>query len=292
MACADVPLPAPARPVLPDDLPGWSAADQARLTAALGTGPFQARIVDEAHFTGYFEPEFDGSRQRSATFHVPLLAAPATLSDKTPIPTRSQIAAGALDGLGLELAWLSDPLDAFLMQVQGSGRVRLAEGSSLRLGFAGRNGHPYRSIGHELVQRGEVRPEDISMQAIRDWAARHPDQLPDLLAINPSYVFFRKLDDLPEDAGPLGTAGKPLTPLASIAVDPAHIPLGSPVWVEVDDIRALMIAEDTGSAIIGPARADIFFGTGAAAGERAGRLNATGRMIVFERAAVGASHGA
>ena len=233
--------------------------------------------VPAPHFTGYFEPVFDGALSPDARNRFPLLRLPA---DPAAV-RRADIAAGLHDDLAL--VWLADPLDAFLLQVQGSGRIRLADGGTLRIGFAGRNGQPYTSIGQCLVMDGEIAAAAISVAAIRAWAAAHPERLDDLLARNLSVVFFRPLD-LPDDSAPLGALGVPVTALRSLAVDPDHIPLGAPVWVNVDGpdpIRGLMIAQDTGSAIRGPGRADIFCGTGAEAGVRAGALNHGGRMAVL-----------
>jgi membrane-bound lytic murein transglycosylase A len=223
--------------------------------------------------TGYFEPELPASPVWSPEFPVPLHGVPPALPDG-PWLTRAQIAAtGAL--AGLELAWLADPLDAFLLQVQGSGRLRFADGRVLRLGYAGRNGHPYTSIGKLLVAEGQIAADQVSIPAIRAWAAANPDRVAGLLARNDSYVFFR-LQDLAPDQGPIGTAGRPLTAMRSLAVDPALIPLGSVLWLKTDGpaaLQCLVVAEDTGAAITG-ARADLFCGTGDAAGQLAGRLHA------------------
>ena len=181
---------------------------------------------------------------------------------------------------GRELVWLDSAIEGFLAQVQGSVRVRMADGTVLRLGYAGKNGHPYRSIGRELIRRGDVRRDAMSANAIRDWCAAHADQVPDLLATNPSFVFFRPLD-LPETLGPLGASGVPLTPLRSLAADPDHIAPGTPVWVECGSQQALFIAQDTGSAIKGPGRIDLFCGSGAAAGRMTSGLNAKGTIHVL-----------
>jgi membrane-bound lytic murein transglycosylase A len=184
---------------------------------------------------------------------------------------------------GQELVWLENPVDAYFAHVQGSVRVRLDDGGTLRLGVAARNGHPYRSIGAELIRMGDVPEAEMSACAIRRWCAANPKRMQALFNHNPSYIFFRILD-LPEDSGPIGSAGVPLTPLRSLAVDPAHVPLGSPVWVESfgpERLSMLMIAQDTGSAITGPGRGDVFFGSGAAAGERAGRMKERCRLTVL-----------
>lgn len=281
------------------ELPGWEGDDldaalaAYRLTAE-GAGlpappsqadgqwfaqAFGAQAAQAAFFTGYYEPELIGSRQRSADFPVPLLALPPDFVPGPQAPDSTQIATGLLDAHAL--CWVADPLDAFLAQVQGSLRVRLVEDGCLRLGYAGKNGHPYRSIGKELVSRGEVAAEAINIQAIRDWCSRNPDAVPGLLAVNPSYVFFRLLD-LPDGAGPLGAMGVSVTPMRSMAVDPVHVPLGCPVWVLPDgQPPRLVIAQDIGGAIKGPGRGDLYIGTGAAAGRTAGDLRCNGRMWVL-----------
>lgn len=261
-----------------DHLPGLSSAlprDRDGLARAMRCGPPQS-----VGFTGYYEPVVEAALAPGAGFDHPLYALPPH-----PHLSRAEIAAGALAGRGLEIAWLRDPLEAFLMQVQGSGRLRIAGRPDLRLGYAGANGLPYRSIGAELIRRGAIAPADIGLGAIRDWAAQHPDAVPGLLLHNPSFVFFRRLDLAP-DLGPLGSLGRSVTPWRSLAVDPAVVPLGSPVWVELDEplrLRRLMVAQDTGSAIRG-ARADIFTGTGPEAGEIAGRIRHAGRITVLRPA--------
>jgi membrane-bound lytic murein transglycosylase A len=195
-----------------------------------------------------------------------------------PFPDRAAITGGALRGQGLELAWVDDPADAFFLHIQGSGRVRLDDGAVLRLGYAGWNGHPYFAIGRTLVEQGVLTREAVSMQAIRAWMTQAgPAEAAALMARNPSYIFFRRLD-LPPEAGPIGTLGAPLTPMRSIAVDRTQVPLGLPVWVAGTDpltgapLRRLTVAQDTGGAIRGPARADLFTGWGTEAAERAGRM--------------------
>ncbi len=285
-----------------ENLPGWSHDDHAAALAVyagtadlLGAGWPQAdgqeaRAFFESHFrpvilsptallTGYYEPELIGSPVPTEAYRFALYAMPTDLTATRPWHDRTAIETGNLLA-GLELVWLDSALEAFLAQVQGSVRVRLPDGATRRFGFAGKNGHPYSSIGKELLRRGDLTEADCSVAAIRAWAARNPEALGGLLRINASFVFFRQLD-LPETAGPLGTMRRPVTALRSLAVDPGHIPLGAPVWVEAGGMARLMIAQDTGSAIVGPARGDMFFGTGADAGDAAGRLRATGRMVVL-----------
>ena len=238
-----------------------------------------------ALFTGYFEPELDGSRSPSARFRYPLYRTPRELAPGGLWYSRSEIETeGVLEGRGLEIAWVDDPVELFFLQIQGSGRIRLAEGGTIRVGYGGANGHPYRSIGAELVRRGVFSPHQVSAEVIRAWVRRNPAVGRDLLRVNPSYVFFREIDGVAPDRGPLGAMNRSVTPMRTIAVDPAYTPLGAPVWIEKEGaapIRRLMIAQDTGSAIKGAQRADIFFGTGAAAGAQAGEVKAPGRMVVL-----------
>lgn len=232
-----------------------------------------------ALLTGYFEPEIAGAEAANDRFRHPLYAAPPDLPAGRLWHSRVEIEAGNLLA-GLELVWLESPVEAFFAQVQGSVRVRLPEGSVRRFGFAGRNGHDYRSIGAELIRRGEVTEAEMSAGAIRDWCVRHPDKVADLLRHNPSFVFFRSLD-LPEGSGPPGCMGRPVTARRTIAIDPDHIPLGAPVWVEAGASATLMIAQDTGSAIKGAQRGDIFCGSGPVAGELAGNMRISGRLVTL-----------
>lgn len=265
------------------DLAGWEHDDLEMALSAFRLNPVGARGGAQAyfeahfqpgrplagHFTGYFELELDASLHRSPGFPVPLHALP----DVSRLPARADIDPALA---GHEIAWLRDEVDRFFLQVQGSGRLHLVQGGALRVGYAGTNGHPYRSIGRLLVERG-VFGSDITADALRNWLRADPERGRALMRENPSYVMFRVLD-LPDDSGPAGTLC-PVTPGRSLAVDPAHLPLGTPVWIEVDGLARLCIAQDTGSAIVGPGRADLFFGTGEAAGRAAGRLNHSGRFI-------------
>lgn len=237
----------------------------------------------EMLFTGYFEPEIHGARRQGGPYQHPLYQMPNDL--ESPWLTRREIEeTRALEGQGLEIAWIDDPVDVFFLQVQGSGRVRLEDGSVIRVGYAGANGRDYSSIGSELVRRGIYKPHQVSADVIRSWVRRNPDDGRDLLWTNDSFVFFRELDDVPAEKGPLGAMGRSVTPGRSIAVDPTITMLGAPVWIEKDGAEAmnrLMIAQDTGSAIKGAQRADIFFGTGDSAGRAAGRIRDGGRMVVL-----------
>ena len=235
----------------------------------------------EALFTGYFEPELPASARRRPGFTVPVLAMPQGIQPGDPALTRAGIDAGALAGRGLELGWLRNPADLYYLQMQGSGRLILDDGRMVRLGYGGQNGHPRRSVSAEAVRRGILAPHEASGRMVRAWVAANPVAGRALVQADPSYVFFRPINDHPARLGPLGAIGVPLVPLRSVAVDPRFVPLGAPVWIERGAMRRLMIAQDTGGAIRGPQRADIFFGTGDGAEEAARRVRDGGRMVVL-----------
>ncbi len=269
-------------------------------------------------FTGYYEPDLYGSRRRHGRFTVPLLARPPELvtvdlgrfrpawkgerlagrvvaGSLEPYPDRAAIAAGALAGRRLEIVWVDDPVDAFFLEIQGSGRVELEEGGTLRLGFAAQNGHPYTAIGRELVARGALAKKDVSLQSIRRWLADHPQAAPEVMAKNASYVFFEKQ----EGEGPVGTEGAVLTPGRSLAVDTGFLALGAPLWLAGTvpspaaaapdrPLRRLVVAQDTGGAIRGPVRGDVFWGHGEEAAAVAGRMKNPGRLWVLLPKAVAA----
>lgn len=236
-------------------------------------------------FTGYFEPELDGDLYRSSRYRYPVYKMPPEALRSNPWLTRREIlTSDVMTGRGLEIAWVDDPVELFFLQIQGSGRIRLPGGRSIRVGYRGSNGHPYRSIGVELVRRGIYDAHQVSAQVIKNWVRRNPVQGRDLLFHNPSYVFFREVSKVPADQGPLGAMNRSVTDMRSVAVDPRYVTLGAPVWLEKDGknpLRRLMIAQDTGSAIKGAQRADIFFGTGDRAGRAAGKLRDPGRMVVL-----------
>lgn len=237
-----------------------------------------------ALFTGYYEPELRGSSSRTPRFAYPIYARPPELQDGQVYYDRAAIERGALRGRGLEIAWLEDPVEVFFLHIQGSGRIRMTDGRVIRVGYAGRNGHAYRSVGQEMVARGTLTADQVSAQGIKSYVRSNPVTGNDLLNVNPSYIFFRNIGDLPAEKGPIGAMGRSITSLRSVAIDPAYTPLGAPVWIEKDGntpIRRLMVAQDTGGAIKGAQRADIFFGTGAQAGEAAGTVKDGGRMIVL-----------
>ncbi|HSV78104.1 MAG TPA: MltA domain-containing protein, partial [Ramlibacter sp.] len=237
----------------------------------------------EGLLTAYFEPVLEAARQASATHAVPLYRPPPGLAARRPWYSRQEIdtlpeARAALRGQ--EIAFLADPLDALVLQIQGSGRLRIreADGSArtVRLAYAASNDHPYRSVGGWLQQQGALR--DASWPSIKAWAARHPERLNEMLWSNPRTVFFREepLSALDAAFGPRGAQGVPLTPGRSIAVDKDSIPYGTPVWLAssgpVLNLQRLVLAQDTGSAIVGAVRADYFVGWGPEAGEVAGRI--------------------
>jgi membrane-bound lytic murein transglycosylase A len=236
----------------------------------------------EGLFTGYYEIELNGSRYPHGGFQTPLYRKPADLGPRP--PTRAEIEDGALAGRGLELLWVDDSVDAFLLQIQGSGRVRLSGGGSLRVGYDGQNGHPYVPIGRLLIERGVIPRNKLTMPAIRSWMRQDPKAGAALRRENPSYVFFREV----KGDGPIGAEGVVLTGERSIAVDHAFLAFGMPVWLEADErfgagdrVRRLMVTQDSGGAIKGPVRGDVFWGTGDAAGMRAGVMNASGRYYVL-----------
>jgi membrane-bound lytic murein transglycosylase A len=237
-----------------------------------------------ALFTGYFEPELEGSPVRTGRFQYPIYRRPPELRDGTLYHSREAIENGAIAGRGLELAWLDDPVDVYFLQVQGSGRIRMTDGTVVRVGYAGANGHSYRSVGQEMVRRGTHSLDQVSAPEIASWVRSNPGEGKALLHSNPSYVFFRKIGTLEPKDGPIGAMGRSITTMRSVAIDPKFTTLGAPVWIEKegrDPIRSLMIAQDTGGAIKGMQRADIFFGTGAGAGQAAGTVKDPGRMVLL-----------
>ena len=238
-------------------------------------------------FTGYFEPELRGSRVPSRLFTIPIYRRPPDLTDK-PYLTRAEIEQGALKGKGLEIAWVQDPVALFEVQVQGSGRVQLAEGGTLSLGFDGSNNRTYTAIGGVLADMGVMKREDATWPAIRDWLKRNPQQARDVMRKNERYIFFKDT----KSASASGAEGVPLTAQRSLAVDITYTPYGTPIWIDtqrpvarkpgaVEPYRRLMIAQDSGAAIQGPGRGDVFFGSNAQAADWAGRMVGEGRAIVL-----------
>ncbi|MFH1044165.1 MAG: MltA domain-containing protein [Pseudomonadota bacterium] len=271
--------------------------------------------------TGYYEPLLRGSRSKQGPYRYPLYAAPedllivdlaeinpelkhlrlrGRLEGRRVLPyyPRAEIERGLPALTGKELLWVDDLVDLFFLQIQGSGRVQLATGELVRVGYADQNGQPYKSIGRYLVEQGELKLEQASMQGIKAWGAANPAKLEALLNRNPSYVFFRELpmaeggqgsttDGPMTTGGPAGALGVALTPERSIAVDPRHIPLGAPVFLattwpnSTQPLARLVLAQDTGGAIRGAVRADYFWGFGEAAGAQAGRMRQSARMWVL-----------
>jgi membrane-bound lytic murein transglycosylase A len=263
--------------------------------------------------TGYYEPIVDGSRFPNPEFHTPLYRRPRDLvvagqkqaslafpnratvgrlnpqKQLEPYYDRGAIEAGALDGQKLEIAWIKDPFEAMSIQIQGSARVKLEDGTMLRINYDSHNGYSYTAVGRILIERNLVPREEMSMQRIQQWMAANPDQAPELRATNRSFVFFR-ITGLSAEGEPPGAQGVPLTPGRSIAVDKVHV-YGTPFFIEADlpidgarpttKFRRLMVAQDTGSAILGPARADLYWGAGDDAGRIAGRIRHQGRFVML-----------
>ncbi len=242
-----------------------------------------------AFFTGYYEPEIAASPVRSPACPVAALGLPDDLVRIAPFPDRAAIEAGALDGRGLELVWL-DRIELFFAQVQGSARLRMPDGRRMRLAYAGRNGRPYRAIGRIVVEEGHVPLAEMTMDRLKTWLRAHPGDADRIMRMNPSYVFFELLPDPDPARGPTGAAGAALTPMRSIAVDRTAWSYGTPFFAEarlpdpsgVDAaFCGLIVAQDTGTAIVGPARVDLFFGTGDAAGARAGLVRHPGTLTAL-----------
>ncbi|MFL6549304.1 MAG: murein transglycosylase A [Povalibacter sp.] len=264
------------------------------------------RVVDSGLITGYYEPVLRGARQSSSTYSVPVFAPPddlltidltelypelkgkrvrGRLQGRKVVPyfTRAELASQPVLK-GKEIVWIDNAVDAFFLEVQGSGRVQLTDGSTIRLAYADQNGQPYRSVGRYLVDLGEMTLDQASAQEIRRWIAGHPARKQEVLNVNPSVVFFReeRIDD--PRIGPKGALGVPLTGGRSLAVDPQFVPLGAPVFLSTTEpnsavpLERLVMAQDTGGAIRGINRGDLFWGTGNVAGEAAGRMKQQGRM--------------
>jgi membrane-bound lytic murein transglycosylase A len=276
-----------------------------------GFVPYAVHNTDgsaEGLVTGYYEPLVRGSRTPSKTYRFAVYGVPDDLlvvelteaqpnlkgmrlrgrlqgNKVVPYHTRAEIERGDAAVRGREILWVDDAVELFFLQVQGSGRVKLPSGEIVRIGFAEHNGHPYKSIGRLLVERGELPQDKASMQAIKQWGKQNPDLLPLLLQQNPAYVFFRELPS--SSPGPVGALGVALTPGRSIAVDSSVVPLGAPVFLSstwplsARPLNRLVLAQDAGSAIKGAVRADFFWGFGDEAGQIAGRMRQSGRMWVL-----------
>ncbi|MCK9380526.1 MAG: murein transglycosylase A [Sulfuritalea sp.] len=258
--------------------------------------------------TGYYEPILKGSRTENNDYRYPAFGPPqdmivVELAELYPELKHLRLR-GRIEGRKLvpyfsrsewtpqeskrspeALLWIDDPIDLFFMQIQGSGQIQLTDGSRVRLSYADQNGHPYRSIGRWLIERGELKAEQASMQGIKTWARANPSRLTELLNANPSLVFFRELPA--EGSGPQGAMGLALTPERSLAIDPRHVPLGAPIWLATtrpnsdQALTRLMLGQDTGGAIRGVVRADFYWGSGVEAGSQAGKMRQQGRMWVL-----------
>ena len=278
----------------------WFAPYAVRDVAAGGDGGIGL-------FTGYYVPELNGTWVRGGAYQTPLLARPDDLVSASlgqfddelggntvwgrvqngrlqPYPDRRAIETGALGEGARPILWVDSSVDAFFLHIQGSGQVRLADGTVRHVGFAGKNGRPYKSIGRILIDRGEISADRLTMDSIRAWIDARPEEGADLMRQNPSYVFFRLLDG----EGPLGAQSVALTAERSLAVDRRFMPLGAPVWMEVNDpldatkpFNRLMVAQDTGGAIKGVVRGDIFFGAGDLAAKRAGNMKRPGQYFIL-----------
>ncbi len=284
---------------------GWPSGDSTRFFATY----FETAEVGDgnAFVTGYFEPEIAGVRTRQPGYDVPIYKMPQDLvrarsGDAQPLPDgrmplgryddagvfvtyydRAQIDNGELAGKGLEIGWAADPVELFFLQIQGSGRLRAPDGSVIRIGFAGQNGHPYVGIGGVMRERGLIgtAPGQYpgSMQGIQQYLRDFPSEGRALMRLNRSYVFFRELTG----AGPVGALTVPIAGRSTVAVDPAFVPLGAPVWLQLDrkDASGLWVAQDTGGAIRGANRFDTFWGAGTEARQIAGTMNARGRALIL-----------
>jgi membrane-bound lytic murein transglycosylase A len=296
---------------------GGANAAKAREFFEIRFRPFRlARLGEsEGFLTGYYEPIVEGSRVPTQDFKVPMYRRPQDmivlgrhrpgasriLSNRGPVWRRAgkqlvpyfdraEIDNGALDGKGLEICWLKDPIDAFFIHIQGSARVRLEDGTLLRLNYAAHNGQPYTPVGAILIQDGEVERADMSMERIRQWMRANPDKAQELRQKNRSFIFFR-VAGLADHEEAIGAQGVPLTAWRSIAVDRRLHAYGTPLWIDAelplrderstDAFRRLMIAQDTGSAIVGPARGDLYLGAGDEAGRVAGRIKHPARVVML-----------
>jgi membrane-bound lytic murein transglycosylase A len=262
--------------------------------------------TDTGRITGYYEPILNGARSRGGVYQTPLYSVPDDLltvelgdlypalkgervrgklqgKRVVPYPDRAQLADGKALA-GKELVWVDSAIDAFFLQIQGSGRVQFADGTTVRMAFADVNGQPYKSVGRHLVEKGDLTLEQSNSTNIRQWLAEHPDRQAEVLNSNPSVVFFREEKITDPSLGPRGAQGVPLTAGRSVAIDPRMLPLGAPLFLATTDpvngqpLRRVVVGQDTGGAIRGAIRADLFFGSGAEAGERAGRMRADGQM--------------
>ncbi len=297
---------------------GRRLADTAIADNATARAFFEAEFVPHAPdpetglLTAYYEPEHAASRTVTDRFRYPLYRRPPDLIelDDANRPShmdssfrfarrtgsqiseyfdRGAIQGGCLADRGLELFWLADPVDVFFIHIQGSARLRLDDNTTARVSYAAKTGHPYTAVGAVMIERGLIDRDNVSMQSIRRWLKEHPDRIDEILAHNRSYIFFQEIDHCDETVGPIAAAGVALTPGRSLAVDDELYPYGSPVWLTSSEplpdsqtaLNRLTIAQDTGSAIVGAARGDLFIGSGDAAGRTAGLVKHRTRFVVL-----------
>lgn len=284
---------------------GTIAAKQSpRLFFEENFAPYLVSNTDErlAQITAFYEPEVDARLERIGSFQTPILRRPSDLIALNSVNRpkeldgsyrfgrkrsdgsiqayfdRSEINAGAIEHCTAAIAFVKDPIDAFFIHIQGAARLKLQNGTALRVTYDGKSGHPFTPIGKLLVERGEIDARDISMQTIKAWLGVNPDKANQLMEENRSYIFFKISDDASSTLGPIAAAKVPLSGGRSLAVDRLVHTFGTPIFVNADNVNGqpfarLMIAQETGTAIVGPARGDIFFGSGEKAGELAGAVN-------------------
>jgi membrane-bound lytic murein transglycosylase A len=273
---------------------GWPASD------ALGffrTHFETVAVQGAAHVTGYFEPEIRGSRVRLPGYEVPIYRKPADLLETNPLTgekgrgrineygqfvpyyERAEIEDGALAGKGLEIGWAADPIELFFLEIQGSGRLLLPDGQVMRIGYAGQNGREYVAVGRIMRDRGILQTGGTSMQAIVGWMRANPEEGRAIMRENKSYIFFKELTG----PGPLGALGRPVTPRATVAADPKFVPLGAPIFLQIDrpEANGIWVAQDVGGAIKGANRFDTFWGAGEEAARMAGGMSGRGTAYVL-----------
>ena len=324
-SCAKLDALAPERPLGMDGLAltaaDWQAvcanvstSSDAQLTFESWFQPYRVTADGEESglFTGYYEPLLFGARTPSDRFKYPLRTNPRDMvtvdlasfnpeldgrrlvgrvegGQLVPYPDRAGIDRGAVDDVAESFIWVDDAIAKFFLQIQGSGLVELPDGETIRVGYAGQNGHGYRAIGRDLIEMGELTRENVSLQSIRRWLLDHPANADEIMHKNASYIFFRELTGLGDASGPLGSQNVPLEPRYSLAVDRKYWPMGLPVWLDLEIAfsdgerkwRQLLIAQDTGGAIKGGIRGDVFWGAGAEAEYVAGHMKSSGGMIIF-----------
>jgi membrane-bound lytic murein transglycosylase A len=289
------------------ELPGTVSGAEARRFFETAFQPVSVGSLKDGFFTGYYEPEVAGSRSKTAAFPVPLYRAPSDLVEIAPgeaptldpsfrfarktatgfseFPDRAAIMAGVLADQKLELVYIADAVEAFFIHVQGAARIRLADGTYLRVTYSAKSGHPYTPIGRIIADKAGIPRQKVTMETIRMWLAEHPAEADAVMAANRSFIFFREAA-VGDALGPIAAAKVPLVAGRSLAVDRLQHAFHTPVWIETAlpsgaPFRRLTVAHDTGSAIVGPARGDIFFGSGDAAGAIAGAMRASGRFVVL-----------